>query len=313
MHEIKNILNSSPSQSENAIYTAFVPKTTKAKHFRYRKRIKFQDWAAQSVAPICTGLGDLKKTISELSIAQRRILELFIYMRSRGIPNWMSQEYIGKLLGYSRVHVNRSIQNLRAWGFIDIYNRGREVSNVYKVANIFMEKHIWLELMEYMPILRSFFLLFCLIQPVLNPYPHEFFWASKSWKPKNVTLLILEENNNNIIKGVTSDKIEKTKAWLSSLVSSVEKKDEMRNKRVKKEKMKYEYKPNGTLSSFKNMHKRDVKRTTTNPSIYLKHETERIVAEKEARESLLAAEKGTDKEAANNAKAAENLRKLFGI
>jgi len=313
MHEIKNILNLSPSQSENAISAAFIPKTTKASHFRYRKRIKFADWAAKPIAPNIIGLHNLKKTIGELSVAQRRILELFIYMRSRGIPNWMSQEYIGKLLGYSRGHVNRSVQNLRAWGFIDIYNRGREVSNVYKVANMFMEKHIWPELMQHMPILRSFFLLFCLIQPVLNPYPHEFFWASKSWKPKNVTLLILEEDKLNNIKGITSEKIDKTKAWLSSLVSSVEEKDEMRNKRVEKEKMKYEYKPNGTLSSFKNMQKRDVKRETTSPSDYLRLETQRICAEKEAREALLSAEKGTEKEAANNAKAAENLKKLFGL
>lgn len=68
-----------------------------------------------------------------------------------------------------------------------------------------------------------------------------------------------------------------------------------------------------SLKSFKNMHKRDVASQTTSPSTFLKHEAERICAEKEARATLLAAEKGTEKEAANNAKAAENLKKLFGI
>lgn len=315
----KNILNSSASQSENALYKVFVPKTTKAKHFRYRKRIKFEDWAGKPIAPVCIGLGNLKRTIKELSIAQRRILELFIYMRSRGLPNWMSQDYIAKLLGYSRGHVNRSVQNLRAWGFIDIYNRGREISNVYKVANIFMEKHIWAELMEYMPILRSFFLLFCLVQPVLNPYPHEFFWASKSWKPKNVTLLILEENRFNNIKGVNSVKIEECKNWLANLTLNADKKEIERKQLQKRKGMKFENSPTQVLNSFKNMQKnslspkRDVKRQTTNPSEYLMPETERISAEKVAREALIAAEKGTEKEAANNAKAAENLRRLFGL
>ena len=313
MHEIKNILNSSLSQSENALSKAFVPKTTKASHFRYRKRIKFADWAGQPIAPNIIGLHNLKKTIGDLSVAQRRILELFIYMRSRGLPNWMSQEYIGKLLGYSRVHINRSVQNLRAWGFIDIYNRGRDVSNVYKVANVFMDKNVWSELMIHMPILKSFFLLFCLVQPVLNPYPHEFFWASQSWKPKNVTLLILDDNKINNIKGIDTQKVEQTKSWISNLVTSTEKRDEFRDERVRREKMKYEYKPQGALSSFKNMHKRDVKRETTSPSIYLLQEAERISAEKVAREALLAAERGTEKEAANNALAAENLRRLFGI
>lgn len=302
--------NTDTCQQENK---KFIPKTTRASHFRRRKHVKFEDWAAQPIAPVCIGLSNLKRTISELSAAQKRILELFIYMRSRGLPNWMSQEYIAQLLGMHRVTVNRAVQNLRAWGFIDVYNRGMKVSNVYKVANVFMQKHIWQELMQYMPILRSFFLLFCLVQPVLNPYPHEFFWASKWWKPKNVTLLIIDDNNINNIKGIDNQKIAQTKLWISNLLSLSEKKDSFRNERVRKEKMKYEYEPNNTLSSFKNMQKRDLKRLTTSSSDYLRMETQRICAEKEAREALLLKEKGTEKEAANNKLAAENLRKLFGI
>lgn len=313
MHEINNILNSSPSQSENATYRAFVPRTTRASHFRYRKRIKFADWAAKPIAPNMINRHDLKKTIGELSHAHRRVLELFIYMRSRGLPNWMSQEYVAKLLGYSRVHVNRCVQTLRAWGFIDIYNRGRHVSNVYKVANMFMKKEVWQELMEHMPILRSFFLLFCLVQPVLNPYPHEFYWASKSWKPKNVTLLILEDNKKNNINGINSTATDETKSWIASLVYTLDhKNDDVRKKRVEKDKMKYAYEPDTVLKSFKNMHKRDKQSQTTPPSTFLQQETNRIAQEVAARKALLESERGTEKEAKNNALAAENLKRLFG-
>lgn len=73
------------------------------------------------------------------------------------------------------------------------------------------------------------------------------------------------------------------------------------------------------LSSYKNMqkaqysHKRVEQSQTAKASEFLKQETERVCAEKTEREALLLAEKGTQKEVENNARAAENLRRLWNI
>ena len=77
--------------------------------------------------------------------------------------------------------------------------------------------------------------------------------------------------------------------------------------------MKYESKVPGSISSFKNMHKRDKPTYSTMRKSYLEQEANCFSKEVEDRQALIEAERGTEKEAANNAKAAENLRKLFGL
>ena len=317
MHVINYIPNISSCQAE--LPTNYrTPNTYKAKHFRRRNRIKFEDWAGAPIVPLVNGITHLRAVFLELSQAHRDVFEMMVYMRSRGLPNYMSQQYIADKLGLSRVHVNRVLQNLKAWGFIDIYNRGDKkvgnyISNVYKVANVFMKKHIWEQLMDILPIFRSFVLMFALVQPVLNPYPHNFFWASKWWKPKNVTLLIKDDNKNININSTTTQNVEGFKYNLSTLVQLADKKEAQREAIVNRNKMKSGDSPKGGISSFKNFHKRELSNQSPKASEYLRQETERISCEQAARMALIESERGTEKEAANNAKAAENLRRLFGF
>lgn len=310
------------------------PKLTKRSRHIQPKR--FENWASSPISPLCNGIHDLKIKLNDLSKGQKKILELFIYMRSRGLPNWMSRKTIANHVGISEVHVSRCLRNLKDWGFIDIYYRGKRgsnMSNVYKVADIFMKSHIWFELMGILPIFRSFFLFFCLVQPVLNPYPHAFFWASKSWKPKNVTLLINKDINKDIKEVVKEENIEQTKQWLSGLLTKIDHQDDFRRQRIEKidkradriesrsiEKSRSSMnnsmnnlKAPHFLKDFKNTKNGYEKNSSPKASEYLRQQSELAHQEYLARLALIESEKGTEKEIKNNEIAAANLKKLFGI
>lgn len=199
MYKDKNIIKILSSQVENE-KKLLVTKTYQAKHFRRRNRINFQQWVSSTLKPLCNTLPEMKHIFAQLTPAHRKVFQMLMYMRAHGLPMYMSQEYIASKLGLHRTTVNRCIQTLKYYGFIDVYNRGekqrsRFITNVYKVAAIFMKKHIWFEFMQTVPIFRSFMLSLIAFQPVLNPFPPSFFWATQRVDWRNATLLINKDNN----------------------------------------------------------------------------------------------------------------------
>ena len=287
------------------------PKVHKRK--RYRQPRRFDLWYGTALSPLVNGLPDLKKLLSGLSKTKQKILELFIYMRSQGLTNWMSEETIARHVGVSRGHVSRCLRDLRDWGLVDIYYRGSpgsNLSNVYKVADIFMKSHIWPELMSILPIFRSFFLFFCLVKPILNPYPHEFGWASPGWRPKNVTRLINKENKD--IKILSDTSVIETQNWLHNLIKRADyKSDEDDFRKKRHEKASDMYKPNnsGFLKDFRNTKKGYDNGAAERRISYMKQEADRVSYEAAERSALLEAEQDTEKSKENWAKGNEILRR----
>jgi hypothetical protein len=189
MHELKNTARSVTSQ-EKALLNKLSLKNPKECLYVRRigqPRISFKIWADRKLAPKRMGLATLKRDVDDLSLGCKLILDEMIKMHAQGRAIFWSQGYLADYLGYSRVHVNRCLQMLKHYGFIDIYGRGMSRSCVYKVAPIFFEKHIWSELYGSLPYLRRLMLGLVLFQGLLCPYPREFFWATDTDYQANVT------------------------------------------------------------------------------------------------------------------------------
>ena len=310
MHKNNIIGISSNCQAEHSTNWR-TPKVHKRK--KHKQPRIFEVWAGLPLAPLCRDIHELKKSLIKLPSSQKKILELFIYMRSQGLPNWMSEEYIGKKLGISRPHVSRCVRNLQDWGFIDIYHRGSpgsNLSNVYKVADVFMKSHVWQELMSIMPIFRSFFLFLCLVKPILKPYPHEFGWATPGWQPKNVTRLIIDDNKD--ISLSSNQSIKDTQTWLQNLVQRSEfnkVENDFRRNRHERARDMYKPKPPSFLEGFRNAKKGYSDNDDTRRALLLKQQADFVVSEQAARLAIIEAERGTEREKENWAKGNEILRK----
>ncbi len=314
MHEIKNNLNLSSCQQEYKTNWRY-PRIARAKkRKKLRNKMNFERWASHAFGPEVIGIAALKHAVEKLTNGQKKVFQYFLYFRSQGLPIFMAQQHIAERLGYGRQFISDTCQLLYDLGFISIYNRGshagNNISNVYRVASIFMKKHIWEDLMSLLPIMYGFWLCVVGIKGVESPFPHEFFWASKSWKPNKATLLINRDNNitnSSIKKDTFSDEtIQEMKVYLSQLI---QKDTFSRHSYPEKEKIDqsrriivYETEKPNFDSELQSKHRQ----------LLRYREAKKVQSTLEIQLAKRDAEKGSLKEAQNNAKAAENLRRLFG-
>ncbi len=200
-NNIRNILSCQQLSGKNV----YSPRLYKAKDFKhYQKRISFAEWEKRDQLPIARSNSELIEHVAHLTPSTQKVLGYIIYMRSRGLVNFTSQEYIARFFSISRKTVSRSIQTLWSLHLIDVYNRGRNISNITRPADVLLRKDICEQIMQYLPICRSIFLMFLLVAPIVT-YPESYYWASNTANAKHVSVLkYIRFNFNNVI-GIDSD------------------------------------------------------------------------------------------------------------
>jgi len=237
-NNIRNILSCQQLSGKNV----YSPRLYKAKDFKhYQKRISFAEWEKRDQLPIARSNRELIEHVAHLTASTKRVLEYIIYMRSRGLVNFTSQEYIARNLGVSLKTVSRAIQTLWSLRLIDVYNRGKNISNITRPADILLRKDICEQIMQYLPICRSIFLMFLLVAPIVN-YPESYYWASNTANAKHVSVLkTIRFNFNNII-GIDSDSSRAKER------EYIHKKDQFKQKLIHNT-----HKRDGTISSSTNI------------------------------------------------------------
>lgn len=302
-------------------------------HVRYNKKRKRRRgnkkynaktwWSLPRPVPFVSGRQGLWNFLKRSTESRRRILSYLIYMDSRGVVMYMSQEYIARALGYSRQTVNREINILRQMGFVDFYWRKHRTC-VYKLTGLFRQRHIQESLGPWLPILRTLFL--CLISAykvVSNPLPSEFTYSLYGARFRDhFTVIKNKENNNNNYNVSDTNNFHKGEQFLTHLLNKVNrepkkvygdpKKDTyMQAKRYKPERQPVKQ----TIPELNNhnfQHKQNFQHMQAAQNNALLQQAKNHSKEKETRLAYLEFEKETDAYKANMVQANENLKKLFG-
>ena len=176
--------------------------------------IALDKWVHRLLESDCTD-SEFVELMKTLRPSDRKILSLLITFNARGLPLFMAQNYIANKTGLSRPYVNQRMQHLRAINALDIYNRnenGEPISNVYKLNRLFFKKSLW-DKMLFIPAIRSMFLMFLLVNPIMSPIPPHVGIRDQKGK---LTLLIKDEILRNIRYSTDTSNVDK-KRWNPSM------------------------------------------------------------------------------------------------
>lgn len=316
-----------------------------------KKRLPLRVWEQKgNPAPFVMGLAALRAKVGSYSDSVHKVLGYMIYLDSRGIPLYMSQERIATNCGISRKTVNRVIERLFGDGFIDVYRRPNN-SCVYKLTQIFRKREVQEDCGQFIPVLRSLFLCLLSAYSISGPLPGEFYYSLTGRHFRtNVPLYKNKENkNNNLVLltpckrdgfGSTMSKDYKPPRDVEQVGEApAPKKGQDESFLVKNTSGKMvsiasylqelTAQPKDPVRSEQHNKYQDLNSYTTTQRISDREKREQVAAARRrqvaelkntsdfrrlqwAREQLREVERGTDYEKENNEQAERNLEKIFG-
>lgn len=205
---INSILPSCISQLHVEKNVVVTPKNQSNRQIRLRRNglpiVHINNWLKTDL--IFAGTKEEFLAITQtLTPTDRFILSLLIHFRSKGLRAFMTQEYIAQKIGRNATYVCERLNLMMKLGLLDIYHRsskGKNVSNVYKVATHFFDANFW-DKLNFIPAIQSMALGLLLLCPILQALP-----AHRPSLEKNPKLLNIKEFSyiNNYYKNSKEEK-----------------------------------------------------------------------------------------------------------